>query len=54
MKAAVIHEVGGIPRIRFKGSYDDCITYMKTHDRWSDLVYLNDDGSLGRLASWVL
>jgi hypothetical protein len=54
MKCAVIHEVGGIPRVRIKGTYDDCIQYMRTHTRWSDLIYLNEDGSFGRLASWVL
>lgn len=56
MKCAVIHEVGGIPRVRIKGTYDECINYMRTTSSryWSDLIYLNGDGSFGRLASWVL
>lgn len=51
---AVIHEVGGIPSVRFKGNHEECIEYMRNHRNWSDLIYLNSDGSHGRLSSWIL
>ena len=40
--------------IIFNGTYNACIDYMKTHNDWDDLMYLNKDGSIGRYASWVL
>jgi hypothetical protein len=40
--------------IKFKGTYDECISYMRIHTKWEDLISLNDDGSFGRLSSWVL
>ena len=44
----------GTATIVFKGSYEECINYMRTHRNWHDLVSLNEDGSFGRYSSWVL
>ncbi len=54
MKAAVILHTDHLDKIMFSGSYEDCINYMRKRKCWSDLRYLNEDGSLGRLASYVL
>ena len=40
--------------ILFQGNHDECLNYMRTHNDWMDLVYMQEDGSLGGLSSWVL
>ena len=55
MKAVIrgSHSEGNI-KILFKGTYDECIGYMRTHSRWTDLISLNDDGTPGKYMSWIL
>lgn len=48
MKCAVVkgsRQEGNV-RIRYKGSYDACIEFMRINRNWDDLIYLNEDGSL--------
>jgi hypothetical protein len=40
--------------ILFIGHREACYVYMKTHTNWADIRYINDDGSLGHMSSWVL
>lgn len=55
MKCAVVSlDSKGYRHTRFMGTYDECIDYMRTNTDWDDLHYLNEDGTLGRYASWVL
>jgi hypothetical protein len=58
MKAAVIRNEDYGVRILYKGRYEACIEFIRilVHQNCDnfDLRYLNEDGSLGRLASWVL
>ena len=44
----------GTVKVLFKGSYDECIAFMRKSKEDVDLVNLNEDGSFGRLSSWVL
>lgn len=40
--------------ILFTGTHEECITFMNNSKlKDIDLRYLNDDGTLGRLSSWV-
>jgi hypothetical protein len=55
MKIAVVRKYRGSYRIQFVGtSHEECFQYMRTNKGWSDLIYLNEDGSFGRLSSWIL
>ena len=55
MKAVIRGSIPeGTAKIVFKGSYENCINYMRTHSNWDDLVNLTEDGSIGRYSSWVL
>lgn len=53
MKAVIKGSQGNIKTL-FKGSHEECIQWMRTHRGWDDLINLKEDGSYGRLSSWVL
>lgn len=45
----------GTMKIVFKGTYDECITFMRENPfKWTDLVRLDSAGELRGYSSWVL
>ncbi len=44
----------GNMKILFKGSHDECLTYMRNHKGWSDLIRLDSEGDILGYSSWVL
>jgi len=44
----------GNAKIVFKGTYDECLNYMRNHTGWGDLVRLDSSGEIRGYSSWVL
>lgn len=43
--------------IVFTGTREECYSFMKSHRynvTWNDLRYINDDGTPGRMSSWII